>query len=151
MPEEEGSRQPATERADEMLNRAGWVAGRVVSMVGVRLARIAAFAREEAEDLWAEAHSMRRQNSVNVGATASKVAETDREKVSSEDTEPDGKIETVVAAGPEGDIETIKATAAARRHAGELGVDLRQVEGTGEGGRITAADVKRKAKANFVS
>jgi len=149
---DEGPRQPATERADEMLNRAGWVAGMVVSMVGVRLARIAAFAREEAEDLWAEAQSMRRQNNVNLGATASKGAETDREKVKSEeDTEPDGKVETVVATGPEGDIETIKATAAARRHAGELGVDLRQVEGTGEGGRITAADVKRKAKANFVS
>jgi pyruvate/2-oxoglutarate dehydrogenase complex dihydrolipoamide acyltransferase (E2) component len=151
MPGDEGPRRPARERADEMLNRAGWAAGMVVSMVGVRLARIAAFAREEAEDLWAEAQSMRRQNNANLGATASKVAETDREKVSSEDTEPDEKVETVVATGPEGDIQTIEATAAARRRAGELGVDLRQVEGTGKGGRITAADVKRKAKANFVS
>ena len=153
MPGDEGPRRPATERADELLNRAGWVAGMVGSMVGMRLARIAAFAREEAEDLWAEAQSMRRQNNVNMGATASNVAETDREKKvqPEEDSEPDGKVETLVATGPEGDVETIEATTAARRHAEELGVDLRQVEGTGEGGRITAADVKRKAKSNFVS
>jgi pyruvate/2-oxoglutarate dehydrogenase complex dihydrolipoamide acyltransferase (E2) component len=139
------------ERADEMLNRAGWVAGMVGSMVGMRLARIAAFAREEAEDLWAEAQSMRPQNDVNPGATANKVADTVREKVRPErDGESDAKVETVVAPAPDGGVETIEATAAARRHAEELGVDLRQVEGTGEGGRITAADVKRKAKANFV-
>ena len=148
---DQDSRRPAMERADELLNRAGWVAGMVGSMVGMRLARIAAYAREEAEDLWAEAQTMRRQSDVNLGAAASRVAETVREKVQPEqDAEPDEKVETVVATGPEGDAETIVATAAARRHAEELGVDLRQVEGTGEGGRITAADVKRKAKANFV-
>jgi pyruvate/2-oxoglutarate dehydrogenase complex dihydrolipoamide acyltransferase (E2) component len=135
------SRRPATERAEELLGRAGWVAGMVGSMVGIRLARIAAFAREEAEDLWAEAQSMRRQSDVD---TAAGKAEPEQ------DIEPDEKVETVVTAAPEGGVETIEATVAARRHAEELGVDLRQVEGTGEGGRITAADVKRKAKANFV-
>jgi pyruvate/2-oxoglutarate dehydrogenase complex dihydrolipoamide acyltransferase (E2) component len=151
MANDEGSRRPATERADEMLNRAGWVAGMVGSMVGMRLARIAAFAREEAEDLWAEAQTMRRQSDVNVGAAASKVAETVRERVQPErDAEPDARVETVVATGSEGEVETIEATVAARRHAEELGVDLRQIEGTGEGGRITAADVKKQAKANFV-
>jgi pyruvate/2-oxoglutarate dehydrogenase complex dihydrolipoamide acyltransferase (E2) component len=149
---DQDSRRPAMERADELLNRAGWVAGMVGSMVGMRLARIAAFAREEAEDLWAEAQTMRRQNRVNLGAAPSKVADTAREKAQpKQEAEPDAKVETVVAAGPDGGVETIEATAAARRHAEELGVDLRQVEGTGEGGRITAVDVKRKAKANFVN
>ena len=36
-----------------------------------------------------------------------------------------------------------RATAAARRKAGELGVDLGSVEGTGPGGQITADDVRR--------
>jgi pyruvate/2-oxoglutarate dehydrogenase complex dihydrolipoamide acyltransferase (E2) component len=143
---DQDSRRPATERAEELLGRAGWVAGMVGSMVGIRLARIAAFAREEAEDLWAEAQSMRRQS--DVGTAAGKV---EPEKVEPEqDVEAEEKVETVVTAAPDGGVETIEATVAARRHAEELGVDLRQVEGTGEGGRITAADVKRKAKANFV-
>jgi polyhydroxyalkanoic acid synthase PhaR subunit len=38
----------------------------------------------------------------------------------------------------------IKATDAARREARELGVDLTQVEGTGNGGQITVGDVRRK-------
>jgi pyruvate/2-oxoglutarate dehydrogenase complex dihydrolipoamide acyltransferase (E2) component len=38
----------------------------------------------------------------------------------------------------------IRATAAARRKAQELGVDLSEVEGTGSGGQITVDDVRRK-------
>jgi polyhydroxyalkanoic acid synthase PhaR subunit len=38
----------------------------------------------------------------------------------------------------------IKATDAARREARELGVDLTEVEGTGNGGQITVGDVRRK-------
>ena len=64
----QGSKRSATERADEILNRAGWTAGLFASMIGMRLARIAAFAREEAEDMWAEAQSMRCQNGEDVGA-----------------------------------------------------------------------------------
>ncbi|MCA1716873.1 MAG: E3 binding domain-containing protein [Actinobacteria bacterium] len=36
------------------------------------------------------------------------------------------------------------ATAAARRKARELGVDLSEVEGTGQDGQITIDDVRRK-------
>lgn len=61
---EEGQapKRPATERADEILSRAGWTAGLFARMAGMRLARIAAYAREEAEDMWAEAQSMRRSD-----------------------------------------------------------------------------------------
>ncbi|MBD0355324.1 MAG: E3 binding domain-containing protein, partial [Rubrobacteraceae bacterium] len=38
------------------------------------------------------------------------------------------------------------ATAAARRKAEELGLDLSRVEGTGSGGRILLRDVKKAAK-----
>ncbi len=58
----QGSKRPATERADELLNRVGWTAGLFASMIGMRLSRVAAYAREEAEDMWAEAQSIRRRN-----------------------------------------------------------------------------------------
>src|ERR671917_502912 len=41
----------------------------------------------------------------------------------------------------------VEATEAAERKAGELGVDLSTVEGTGKGGRITVDDVQKAAKA----
>jgi pyruvate/2-oxoglutarate dehydrogenase complex dihydrolipoamide acyltransferase (E2) component len=41
----------------------------------------------------------------------------------------------------------VHATEAAERKAGELGVDLSTVEGTGKGGRITVDDVQKAAKA----
>ncbi len=41
----------------------------------------------------------------------------------------------------------VKAAPAARRLARELGVDLREVPGTGPGGRIQSADVRRAAEA----
>jgi pyruvate/2-oxoglutarate dehydrogenase complex dihydrolipoamide acyltransferase (E2) component len=39
-----------------------------------------------------------------------------------------------------------QATPAAERRAGELGVDLSRVEGTGSGGRITVKDVQSAAE-----
>ncbi|HZF58402.1 MAG TPA: E3 binding domain-containing protein, partial [Rubrobacter sp.] len=42
----------------------------------------------------------------------------------------------------------VHATDAAERKAGELGVDLSTVEGTGQGGRITVGDVEKAAKGN---
>src|ERR687886_543374 len=41
----------------------------------------------------------------------------------------------------------VQATDAAERRAEELGVDLAEVEGTGQGGRITVGDVQKAAKA----
>lgn len=58
---ESTQRRPATERADELLSRAGQTAGIFASLVGMRVARVAAFAREEVEDMWAEARSIRQQ------------------------------------------------------------------------------------------
>jgi exonuclease VII small subunit len=46
----------------------------------------------------------------------------------------------------EGDAEEIRATAAARRKARELGVELSEVQGTGANGQITVDDVRRKGQ-----
>ena len=166
-----GSERSATERADELLNRVGWTIGLFGSMIGMRLARVAAFAREEAEDMWAEAQSIRRQNGENLSTTLNDVADAARTKAGEikEDLkqrtapEEEAEIDTATAeapteaeeqkpeseqgAEPDEEAETIKATDTARRHAEELGVDLREVEGTGAGGQITTSDVKKKAQA----
>ena len=60
----------------------------------------------------------------------------DRLLVALENGSPDG--------GPGGGI---RATDAARRKARELGVDLTEVEGTGNGGEITVGDVRRKGES----
>lgn len=106
------------ERAEESVDRIAQGAGYLASLVGLRILKGASLAQEEAEDIWTEAQSMRRER---------------------QDAEPDI---TVVE-----DTGTIKATEAARRKAGELNLDLPEVQGTGAGGRITVNDVKRKAKA----
>jgi len=155
------SKRPATERADELLNRAGWTAGLFASMIGVRLGRVAAFAREEAEDMWAEARAMRERSTV---AQPGADVEAD-EAAARENTEPAGGVRTgdyVGAAGREEEEpeapseqdarakeeeESIRATDTARRRAEELGVNLQEVKGTGSGGQITVADVKKKAGA----
>jgi pyruvate/2-oxoglutarate dehydrogenase complex dihydrolipoamide acyltransferase (E2) component len=172
MSEDQGqsTKRPATERAEELLSRAGWTAGLFASMIGMRVARVAAYAREEAEDLWAEAQSKRRQSGGDLGAAVSRVADTARAKA--EETkeslkqgaasgEEAGSGAATAGASPEaeerrpepeqsaelnGEVESIKATDAARRRAQELDVDLREVEGTGSGGQITVQDVKKKAK-----
>lgn len=46
--------------------------------------------------------------------------------------------------GPQADGSEVRATGAARRKARELGVNLAEVEGTGQGGQITVNDVRRK-------
>jgi polyhydroxyalkanoic acid synthase PhaR subunit len=65
----------------------------------------------------------------------------------------EGKLDRLLAAlengsakngPPEGEI---RATDAARREARELGVDLTEVEGTGDGGEITVGDVRRKGES----
>ena len=158
----QGSRRPATERADELLNRAGWTAGLFASMIGMRLARIAAFAREEAEDLWAEAQNIRQADDERPSSTVPGKAEEQKAE-SGQETSGEATTGTATAeappkaeerksepeqrAEPDEESEPIKATAAARRRAEEFGVDLREVEGTGSGGQITVGDVKKKASA----
>ncbi len=110
--------RPATERAEELVDRATRGASYLASLAFLRLLRGVSIAREEAEDIWAEAQSMRRER---------------------QDAEPDTAV--VEDTGP------IKATEAARHKAEELNLDLREIQGTGAGGQITMHDVKKKAKA----
>jgi pyruvate/2-oxoglutarate dehydrogenase complex dihydrolipoamide acyltransferase (E2) component len=165
--EGQGSKRPATERADELLNRAGWTAGLFASMIGVRLARVAAFAREEAEDLWAEAQAVRHSSTATeadqgVRTRASEGTAASGPEAGSKVAEPDGGVESEAPTAEAEDREeekeepgqssdageeSIKATPTARQRAEELGVDLREVEGTGSDGQITVGDVKKKAQA----
>lgn len=48
------------QRAEEMVDRIGEQVGQYVSVLGHQLLRLAARAREEAEDIWEEAQSIRR-------------------------------------------------------------------------------------------
>ncbi len=52
--------QPATQRAEEMVDRMGERVGYFASMAAQRIRVATARAREEAEDMWAEAQSIRR-------------------------------------------------------------------------------------------
>jgi pyruvate/2-oxoglutarate dehydrogenase complex dihydrolipoamide acyltransferase (E2) component len=162
-------RRPATERADELLSRVGQTAGIFASLVGIRVARIAAFAREEAEDMWAEARSMRQQaaeadtngdvtSQVSEGTEVSERSRSDaEEREPSEGFETDGEAESTTPEAEEqeteqrpethGEVDDIKATEAARRRAEELDVDLEEVEGSGSNGQITVQDVKRAAES----
>ena len=116
--------RPATERAEELVDRMAWGAGQLVSFVGLRLLKGASLAIEEAEDIWAEAQSLRRREG------------------------QDAELEMAEPEAGGGDASrTVEATEAARRKAEEMGVDLTEVRGTGADGRITVEDVKNRAKA----
>lgn len=54
--------RPATERADEILDRTGEQMGRLGSAVSLRVRKFTALAREEAEDILAEAQTLRQGN-----------------------------------------------------------------------------------------
>ena len=103
----EGSGPSATERAEEQLNRWGQTLGRVASMVGMRVARVAAFAREEAEDMWAEAQDMRHRQisdgaESSEGSGASQREGGEQKAESKQDAEPGGEIKTGAYAGAAG-------------------------------------------------
>lgn len=53
------AQRPATERAEELLDRAGEQVGRFAAVAGHEMRRFIARAREEAEDIWAEAQNKR--------------------------------------------------------------------------------------------
>jgi polyhydroxyalkanoic acid synthase PhaR subunit len=64
----------------------------------------------------------------------------------------EGKLDRLLAAlengSPDGSSGgEIRATAAARREARELGVELAEIKGTGNGGQITVDDVRRKGES----
>ena len=62
MNEDQGDRsgRTATARAEELVDRMGEGVGHLASLAGWRLLKAAAFVREEAEDVWAEAQGVRR-------------------------------------------------------------------------------------------
>lgn len=76
-------RRSPTERADELLGRAGQTVGMFASLAGYRVARIAAFAREEIEDMWADAQSLRsRPQETGEGTPRVNASEEARRKAS---------------------------------------------------------------------
>jgi hypothetical protein len=97
MNEDNNQKVSPTDRADELLARAGETVGLIAGMVGVRLARVAAFAREEAEDLWAEAQSVRRQGTENLSSAADKATVAIRR----DPGQPEGTREEGVPSGAE--------------------------------------------------
>jgi hypothetical protein len=57
--EDGGTTRGPTERAEEVVDRAGERVGQLATQLGFRLRQALARAREEAEDMWAEAQSLR--------------------------------------------------------------------------------------------
>ena len=160
--------RPATERAEELVDRATRGASYLASLVAMHLMRGASLAREEAEDIWAEAQSLRYrerpdaepdadggdvvapdvQQAANVAAgtipgTAQQAAQQAGHAVEAAAEAARRKAEEL------GIVETptIRVTEAARRKADEMGVALAGLQGTGAGGQITVEDVKKRAKA----
>ena len=159
--------RPATERAEELVDRATRGASYLASLAAMHLIRGASLAREEAEDIWAEAQSLRyreRQDAepnagggdvvapdVQRAATvaAGTVQNAAQQAAASAGSVVEGATEAVRRKAEElGVMETpIRITEAALCKAEEMGVTLVGLQGTGAGGRITVEDVKRRAKA----
>ena len=159
--------RPATERAEELVDRATRGASYLASLAAMHLMRGASFAREEAEDIWAEAQSLRYRQRQRVEPDAGgEVAAPDVRQAATvaADTVQNAAQQAAASAGSvvEGATEavrhkaeelglletpTIRVTEAARRKAEELGVALAGLQGTGSGGQITVEDVKKRAKA----
>ena len=160
--------RPATERAEELVDRAAQGASYLASLAFLRLMRGASLAREEAEDIWAEAQSLRyreRQGDEpdagggDVVAPDAQQAPTTatgtvqnaaQQAAASAGSVVEGATEAAVRSKAEelGIMETpIRITEAALRKAEELGVALTGLQGTGAGGQITVGDVKKRAKA----
>ncbi len=83
----------------------------------------------------------------NIPQSGDAQAAAPQETEASEEEEESSQVE---AAPQEGETiqqsngSMVRATAAARREAQELGVDLWKVEGTGDNGQITVDDVRRE-------
>jgi hypothetical protein len=59
----EESGKQATEKAEELVDRLGQRIGHFAALTSLQIQRAAARAREEAEDMWAEAQNIRQENS----------------------------------------------------------------------------------------
>jgi pyruvate dehydrogenase E2 component (dihydrolipoamide acetyltransferase) len=70
----------------------------------------------------------------------------DKEKEDSKDEEDEGESKKASASDDKKDMADIPASPSVRRLAREMDVDLRQVQGSGPGKRITAEDVKSHAE-----
>lgn len=157
--QDQSSNRSATERANELLDSTVSIVGSLASIVVSRISWLGAYAREEAEDMWAEARSIVRENGpTKLGSTQTGEAEK-LEMAPKQSAAPEGEVmggdyegmagrkeeEPVSEQDSEanGKAEDIEATDTARRRAEEWGVDLREVKGTGSGGRITVKDVRK--------
>ncbi len=140
--------RPATERAEELVDRATQSASYLASLVFLRLLRGASLAREEAEDIWAEAQSLRRRERQgaepgagggdNVAAPGvQQAAATAAVTVQSAAHQAAASVASAV----EG------ATEAARRKAKELSLNLGEDPENRGGGRITTEDAEKRSKA----
>jgi pyruvate/2-oxoglutarate dehydrogenase complex dihydrolipoamide acyltransferase (E2) component len=158
--------RPATERAEELVDRAARGASYLASLAAMHLMRGASLAREEAEDIWAEAQSLRyrERQRVEPDAGGGDVVAPDVQQAATAatDTVRNAAQKAAASAGSlvEGATEAarrkaeelglmetpIRVTEAARRKAEELGVALAGLQGTGAGGQITVEDVKKRAK-----
>jgi pyruvate/2-oxoglutarate dehydrogenase complex dihydrolipoamide acyltransferase (E2) component len=165
----QNSSNSSTKRAEELLTRTGQTVGMFASMAGLRLARIGAFAREEFEDMWAEAQDLRRaqgsgpsKSAQSVNKSAETADETAASREGAQESPEKGSAGTggqvtedgtgAIRPTTEGqearpeEVGAVKATDSARTWAEKLGVDLRTVEGTGFRGAITVGDVRKKSR-----
>ncbi len=59
----EGPDRPARERAEQIVDRMAQGIGRFTALAGLRIRKVVALTREEAEDMWAEAQSIHQRRS----------------------------------------------------------------------------------------
>lgn len=149
MSENQNSRQPQTQRAEEWLDKAGQTVGIFASLAGLRIARVAAFAREEFEDMWAEAQTLRQSQKDSQPSETAVAVNRAAETVSEAASGASATVKEAASQGTEkagkGD-QAIQVTDSARNWAEKLGVDLHTVKGTGWEGQITVEDVRKKSR-----
>ena len=87
---------------------------------------------------------------VEAAAEPAPIDEAEPEPPAAEEPEPEAPAATSPPPPPliegEPDLRPVFASPSVRRLAREIGVDIRQVSGTGPGGRISDSDVKRAAR-----
>ncbi len=140
--------RPATERAEELVDRATQSASYLASLVFLRLLRGASLAREEAEDIWAEAQSLRRRERQGAEPGAGGGDDVAAPGVQQAAAAAAVTVQSAAhqAAASVGSVVE-GATEAARRKAEELGLNLGEDPGNRGGDRIATEDAKKGSKA----